>query len=580
MKKNKINLLDYIPAKEKNKFAILLILILIGVAFEALSFAIFIPTLDLIINNNLSYLDMLGIKNFFEYKNLETKNLIVLILPLLVLIFLIKNTYLLFLMWYKNKFFKLINTLNSVKLFTSYLDSDWEEHIKKNSADLIRNIQGEVSKITTTLNAFLELISEALIFFIILSLLFMWNKEIVLMLLILFFFISLFFIKVLKKKINYWASQIQHNESAFFKNIKEAIGSFKEIKILGKQNIFISELNSKLSKGQNFRLRFETIQNAPRFFLEFIAILLISLISVYLIYQEQDLKNVLVTLGIISVALFRILPSSNRIIKNINDIRFGMNSVRVINSEFNLFEMNKDETTHEIAFDKTIKLENISYRYDNNKEDTLKNVNLTIQKNSIIGIIGASGTGKSTLIDIITGLILKREGELIVDDTLIRKNNAKAYQENLGYLPQILYLFDQSIRQNIAIEEKNGDSYNKKNHEIILNIIKKLKLGKIIDDNENGIEQYVGENAIRLSGGEKQRLGIARLLYHNRNILIFDEATSALDNKTEKEIFEIIYSLKGEKTIIISTHSEEMLYGCDKIYQIKNQKLIEIEIHK
>jgi len=194
MKKDKINLLNYIPKNKKNNFVILIFLLLFGVAFETLSFAIFIPIFDLIINNNFSYLDKFGLGGFFDNNNLNTKNLIILIIPLLIFIFLIKNSYLLFLMWYKNKFFKSINTFNSVKLFTNYLDSDWEDHIKKNSADLIRNTQGEVSKITTTLNAILELSSEMIIFFLILCFLFTWNAEIVLMLVALFFLISFFFI--------------------------------------------------------------------------------------------------------------------------------------------------------------------------------------------------------------------------------------------------------------------------------------------------------------------------------------------------------------------------------------------------
>lgn len=574
MKKELISLLDYIPNNKKKGFIVLVFLLLLGVAFEALSFAIFIPILDLIINKNFIYLNKLGIDNFVNIEELKTETLIIFILPLLILIFFIKNSYLLFLMWYKNKFFKLLNTFNSVKLFTHYLESDWEDHIKKNSSELIRNTQGEISKITTTLNALLELCSEILIFILILSFLFAWNSQIVLILLFSFGLISFFFINIMKNRIRYWATQIQINETAFFKNIKEAIGSFKEIKILGKKNLFIKELNSKLTKGQNFRLRFEIIQNAPRFFLEFFAIIIISSLTIYLILINQNINNVLVNLGIISVALFRILPSSNRIIKNINDIRFGLNSVRVINSEFKFFNNQENHAIKKISFNHTIKLSNVSYKYDDNQEFIFKDLNLEIKKYSTIGIIGPSGSGKTTLIDILVGLILKKKGELSVDRVEINRNNIRAYHEFLGYLPQILYLFDNSIRQNIAIDDKDRASFSKENYEKILNILKKLKLDIIL--NGKDIDHNVGENAIKLSGGQKQRLGIARLLYHNKDILIFDEATSALDKKTEKEIFDLIYSFNRKKTIIISTHSIDMLHGCDKIYQIKDEKLIEI----
>jgi len=575
MKTNLIDTFKYVPENKRKQLFIILFLLLIGIGFEGLSFAIFIPALELIINNNIYYIEKFNIDKIFKISELNSKTLISFFLITIVGIFLIKNSYLLFLNWFKNKFFKQIYTFNSTKLFSNYLELNWEEHLKKNSAEIIRNIQNEVQKITITINAFLELLTEILVFFVILFFLVLWNPKIVMFLIILFGAIGFLFIFLFKKRINHWASQIQENESAFFKNIKESIGSIKEIKILGKKNMFIDELNSRIKKAQASRLRFETIQQSPRFFLEFTSVLSISLLTIYFLIQDYEMNEVLVNLGLIAIALFRIMPSTNRIVKNINDIRFGMNSVRIIEKENDLFKKKDENDKVNIRFDNKIELKNIEFSYDESRKKIFNNLNIEIKKNTIIGVVGSSGSGKTTFIDILVGLILNRKGSLKVDGKEIDEKNVKSYQKNFGYIPQNFYLFDNSVRQNIAINEHNSKTTNEMEDKIILEILENLKLNKILS--EKGLDTQVGENAIRLSGGQRQRLGIARILFHNKEILLLDEATNALDKQTEREIFDLIYSLRGRKTIIISTHSVEMLNNCDEVYEIKDSNFIKVK---
>ena len=575
MKTNLIDIFKYVPINKRKQLFIILFLLLIGVLFEGLSFAIFIPALELIINDNFYYIEKLNIDKIFNINELNSKTIISFFLIAIVGIFLIKNSYLLFLNWFKNKFFKKIYTLNSMKLFNNYLELNWEEHLKKNSADIIRNIQSEVKKITTTINAFIELLTEILVFFVILFFLVLWNPEIVMFLIILFGSIGFFFVFIFKKKINYWASQIQQNESAFFKNIKESIGSIKEIKILGKKNMFIDELNSRIKKAQASRLKFETIQQSPRFFLEFTSVLSISLLTTYFLILDYEINEVLVNMGLIAIALFRIMPSTNRILKNINDIRFGMNSVRIIEKEYTFFKKKYKDNKINISFNNKIELKNIEFSYDASEKKIFNNLNIEIKKNSIIGIVGSSGSGKTTFIDILVGLILRRKGSLKIDSIEIDEENVKSYQKKFGYIPQNFYLFDSSIRQNVAIKEYNSKTTDTDEDKIILEILQNLKLNKILS--KKGLDTQVGENAIRLSGGQRQRLGIARILFHNKEILLLDEATNALDKQTEREIFDLIYSFRGKKTIIISTHSVEMLNNCDEVYEIKGSNLNKIK---
>ena len=564
----------YVPDRKKGKLFLLIVLLLVGIIFETLSFAIFIPTLELIINNNLAYLYQLNIGKIFNFKKFETKELISFFLIFICILFFIKNFYLFLIYWFKNKFFKQINTLNAIKLFDNYLELDWEEHLKKNSAEITRNVQSEIQKITITINALLELVTEFLVLFGILFFLILWNIKIVLFLLTFFGIFGFLFVFTFKSRINYWAQQIQNHETAFLKNIKESIGSIKEIKILGKKNLFIDELNIRLLKAQSSRLKYETIQQSPRFFLEFISVIAICSLTIYFLYIDYETNEILVNLGLITIALFRIMPSTNRILKNINEIRFGMNSVRIINNEYKIFNKTPKENINKMNFEKNIELSNINYSYGIGEKNIFTNLNLTIKKNSIIGIVGSSGSGKTTFIDILTGLILKKEGDLKMDGIKIDMANVKSYQKNFGYIPQNFYLFDNSIRQNIAINHNNSKKQSTEKDEIIFEILNKLKLNKILTN--NSLDTQIGENAIRISGGQRQRLGIARILYHNKDTLIFDEATNALDKETEKNIFDFIYSLKRKKTIIISTHSVDMLYGCDEVFEIKNNSLSKI----
>lgn len=573
MRMNLIDTFKFLPKTKRRKLFVILILLLIGIAFEGLSFAIFIPVLELLINNNLFFIEKFNINKILNIENLQTENVIFIFLLIIVCIFFLKNLYLIFLYWFKNKFFKELNSLNSIELFNNYLDLDWEKFIKKNSSEIIRNVQTEIQKITITINAFLELISEILVFLVILFFLLLWNPSIVLFLLFLFFIVGYLFIFIFKKKISFWAKQIQKHEAAFFKNIKEAIGSIKEIKILGKKKIFTDELYSRIIQAQACRLKFETIQQSPRFFFEFTSVLTISLITIYFIVLEYSSSQIIVNLGLIALALFRILPSTNRIVKNFNDIKFGMNSVRLIENEYSLFKNQINIKNEKVSFEKSIELKNINFSYGINEKSIFKNLNLNIKKNSVVGIIGESGSGKTTLIDILTGLILIKDGSLEMDNKKIDINNVKSYQENFGYVPQNFYLFDDTIRQNISIKRKTQNT-DLIEENIMLDIIKKLKLNKIIQN--KGLNTEVGENAVRLSGGQKQRLGIARILFHNKNILVLDESTNALDKETEKEIFDFIYSLKGKKTIIISTHSINMLQNCDQVFEIENKSLKKI----
>lgn len=349
----------------------------------------------------------------------------------------------------------------------------------------------------------------------------------------------------------------------------------KEIKILGKKKMFINELYNRIVKAQTSRLRFETIQQSPRFFLEFTSVLSISFLTIYFLYFDYKMTEILVNLGLITIALFRILPSTNRIVKNVNDIRFGMNSVRIIEKEYKLFSKVKENQEEKVNFENKIELKNIGFSYSNSEHNIFNDLNLTIKKNSITGIYGESGSGKTTLIDILIGLILQKKGSLEIDGQEINRKNVKSYQNKFGYIPQNFYLFDNSIRQNITISDYKESDSSSNEDRFIFEILEKLKLKKIVS--EDGLGTQVGENAIRLSGGQRQRLGIARVLFHNKDILIFDEATNALDKDTEKEIFNFIYSLKGAKTIIISTHNTDMLKNCDQIFEIKNKNLKRIK---
>ncbi len=314
-----------------------------------------------------------------------------------------------------------------------------------------------------------------------------------------------------------------------------------------------------------------TIRQVPRFYLELLSVISLVVFIYLLLLNNQELDSIMITLGVFVGATFRLLPSINRILSSLQNIKYYKSSLDIISFELEGAEKeikNKELDANIIYFNKSLELKDISFCYEENKP-ILDKINLKIDKGDLVGIIGQSGAGKTTLINIIVGLLAKDSGKIFLDDKQLGKANINLWRNKVGYVPQDVYLTDDTIENNIAF----GIEKNKINSKNIENAIEQSQLKTFIDQLPNGKNTIVGERGVQISGGQRQRIGIARALYNDAELLILDEATSALDVETESQFIEAVLNLKGNKTVLIITHRLSTIENCDKIFKIEKGEI-------
>ncbi|MDA9882509.1 ABC transporter ATP-binding protein/permease [Alphaproteobacteria bacterium] len=565
--KNINKILFILSKSQKIKSLHLFILILLGMFFETLGVGMMVPIVTLIIDplTIKSYLSNTFIFEFLD--KLNQTHIIFFGLLFIVLIYLVKTIFLIYLTWFKNQFSYAFLANISHRIFSNYLYKDWLFYIDSNSAKLIRNCNTEctifVNKIFLST---IELIAEFAVLLGILSVLLFIEPLGTSLIFIIFCFFSFLYIYFFKNKTLNFGKIRQKLEFEKLKYLQQGFGALRDIKVINCEDFFINQYNYANKKSADVMAKWSTIQQLPRLALEIVAVLCLVTVVTSLILKNSEINKIIPTLVMFGAASLRLLPSCNRILGAFQNIRYGKVSVDVIFNELQLSSSNqlKDlKINDNIDFKKNIKFENISFSYEKSKAVTLNNINIKIPKGKFIGIIGESGAGKSTLIDIFLGLLKPISGSIKVDNKEIN-TNISSWQKKIGYVPQDIYLIDDTLRQNIAFGiPKNEIDDKRVNHAIKLS-----KLEDFVNSLKDGLNTIFGERGIKLSGGQLQRIGIARALYKNPEILVLDEATSALDNKTESFVIDSVKNLRGIKTIIIITHRITTILNSDYVYKI------------
>ena len=559
--------------KQKKKFYLILFCLFIGMILEAFGIGIILPVLNIIVSPE-SLKQFGWVNNFFVSINLvEERDIIIFSLSLLIGVYFFKSLYLVGLNYYQNRYISNISANISNRLFANYLKQDFMFHNKRNSAELIKMFQVEVGLVTAVLLSAGVLITEIAITIAIISTLFLVEPTGTIFIIIFFLVFGSLFYYFSKNKSSAWGVIREQADKGVSKLIMEGLNGISEVILLGKQSFFTKRLNNYNTTKARISSNQLTLSQIPRYYLEFISIVSLVGFILIMIINEKNITEIIAVGGVFIAATFRVLPSINRIIGSLQQIKYYKSSIDLVSRDLNLIGLAEENQakTSKVIFKNQLKLDNISFTYPTGKTAVFDALDFELNYGEVIGIIGPSGVGKSTLTNLIVGFLYSFGGEFRVDGKQIDTTNLVQWRKQLGYVSQSIYLTDDTIRANIAF----GEEPHEIDDERIERAIKKAQLYTLIQSLPNKLDSIVGERGAQLSGGQQQRIGIARALYHEPKLLILDEATSALDEDTERGVMKAVEGLKGEMTILIITHRISTLACCDKIYKVHQGKLKE-----
>jgi ATP-binding cassette, subfamily B, bacterial PglK len=545
----------------KRKLFLLVLFSIFVSIIETIGISAIMPFLDMaidfdVIQTNKYY------KWFFDFFGFKKEVDFAIFFGLIVFVFYIfRGVISLLYSYVTTHFSQYIYAKTTRKLFSTYLKMPYQVFSSKNSSFLTKAIITESSLISSVVNATLLMISEffVIVFLYILMLVASWEVTLVFTIIL---FIKIYFLtQIISKKIKAVGVIRATIQAQFYEIINRVFGNFKHIKLQDREKL--KQLNIKFRNLVNKYTSANTangfLSSFPRVFLETSGFGLIVLLLVFLLYKNQtNILHVVPTLSFFVLALYRLLPSVNRIVSGYNTLMYYHKSIDIVDEELKTPQENLGREL--IEFNQYIELKNTKFSYKENL--VLENINLIINKGEKIAFVGKSGSGKSTLVDLIIGLHQSNQGSILIDNVELNKTNLQDWRSQIGYIPQQVYLFDGTVAQNVCFGREMDEKLLEK-------VLKQANIF-IFLQTKQGVETLVGEGGIQLSGGQNQRIAIARALYGQPEVLVLDEATSALDSETEERIMSEIYKISKDKTLIIIAHRLSTLKGCDRVYQLKN----------
>ena len=575
------SILSLITKKEKINLFFLFLSMFTLALFEMAGIASIMPFMAMVADPN-TFMNTKIVKQIYVFFNFTSEYKFLYFLGIFVLLLLVLSNFLrgitnwLMLKFSNNLYFKI-----AYRLLEKYLSEPYVFFLNRNTSEMGKNVLEEVrNAVAGVIGPCLQVISSFLLSLFILALLLVIDPLIACSIAFILggsYFIIYSFVR--KKLLTIGEGQVYEN-SKKFKIASEALNGIKELKILGNEKYYLEQFAIHASRHAEYNTTAGVISQVPRYGLEVVAFGGILLIVLYFLGSEQNVGNMIPLLALYAFSGYKLLPALQQIFASVTTIRYNIAAINVIdqdmknrcnnctdkNSLFNLYDDN-------FIFSKNnIELKNITFFYPGKSCPALDNVSLSIKEKSIVGFVGATGSGKTTIVDCILGLLSPSIGSIVIDNTVLSSDIIKKWQRNIGYVSQQIFLSDDTILRNIALglQDSNIDKNS---------VIRAAQLANLHDFIEKELpESYqtvIGDRGVRLSGGQRQRIGIARALYRDPAVLILDEATSALDGVTEEAVMEAIQSLTRKKTIIIIAHRLTTLQDCDVIYHLKNGKIVE-----
>jgi ABC-type multidrug transport system fused ATPase/permease subunit len=555
--------------KELKRLYLLSFLLFVSVIIEVASLGLLFPTIELVLNsgkvsNNFIF-------SFFHFFNISNVNQIkIALIILIIFLFLFKTVFMVIITFFQSRFLSKQKANLSIRLFTLYLKQNYIFHLNSNSSLLFKNIHTETWHVNMYIAALIQIIVESSLVISVFLILIVIEPLGTIFISILLGLSSFLFFNKFKNRLGDWGEKSVYLNETISKLTLESYGGIRELILYNKLNSVKKRYESVINSREEIEVKHQVMSQLPRFFIELIGIISIMALALIMLLQSKTSINIISVASVFVAGTFRMMPSFNRIITSLQNLRFFRESLNLVYTEF--INLNNDFMINEcedFSFKNKINFKDVCFGY-NNKKTIFEKINISINYGKTIGIIGESGAGKSTFVSLLTGLIQPSKGEIFIDDFHV-KSNVHNWQNLVGYVPQSIFLLDDSILKNITLESDQ----KKIDFDRVDQCINDSQLKEFVNSLPNKLNTVVGEKGSLISGGQLQRIGIARALYSNPSILILDEASSALDSKTEKKLMDLVYDELSHLTKIIISHNPKNLLRCDLVYEIKNGDISE-----
>ncbi len=582
--------------KQKMQFVGLGILILIGGILETLGVSMMVPIVQgimepqaLLENDivrkavNLLHIDMSGL-----WQEGTADHLILLLLGTLIVLYIVKNSYLLFQTYVQNTFVTRNRNRMISRVMREFLNRPYEEYLGADIPTVFRLTDSDIPNAFQLILVLIQMITEVVVSAFLCIVLVIVSPMMTFFIVVIFLGMTLLLSKILKPRLNAIGRKNQEIQSRIAKWRIQSIYGLKDVKVLNREEFFVRNYYESGSIGANVARNYAVLNNLPRLLIEMIFIVsMLGFIMIYLL-NGGELAVLIPQLTAFAVAAVRIMPSANRINTYISEIAYSQPCLdylyenlnesmkQDVNGSVTGYDGKAAETPKQKAVlqDKIV-LDHITFAYPGTEKHIFADAHMEVKKGQSVGIMGPSGAGKSTIVDILLGLLHVQSGTITCDGRNIF-DNYEAWLAQIGYIPQSIYLVDESIRDNIAF----GIDQDRIDDKRIWEVLEEAQLKEFVEELPEGLDTTIGDRGVRISGGQRQRLGIARALYHDPEILVFDEATSALDNDTEKAVMDAVNSFHGKKTMVIIAHRLNTIAKCDVIYKVENEKIIRTSLEQ
>ncbi len=568
--------------RQKISLLLLGVMIFIGGLLETLGVGAMIPVVNALLAPDALQETINGyepLRRLCEALRIETvRQLTMALLFGMMAIYVVKNLYILFLTYKQNAFITQNRNKMISRVMAEFLNRPYEKYLGADIPTVFRITDSDIPQTFSLILAMLQLASEVVVSVLIFMVMLFSNVTLTLFVIAVFGVMTLFIVKVFKPRLNKIGAKNQAIQSRIAKWRIQATYGLKDVKVLNREEFFVRNYYETGRVGADVARNYAVLNNTPRLMIE--TVFIVSMLAFMAVYLSGggDITAFATNIAAFAVAAVRVLPSVNRINTYITEIAYTQPSLDFVYE--NLQEgMKTDEMlakrraqsqSEKLKLEDKIELDHISFHYPDSDKAIFKDAHMIVPKGKSVGIIGASGAGKSTIVDVLLGLLHAQEGQITCDGVDIFKNY-ESWLAQVGYIPQSIYLIDESIRDNIAF----GIDADRIDDTRIWEVLKEAQLKEFVEELPEGLDTTIGDRGVRLSGGQRQRIGIARALYNDPEILVFDEATSALDNDTESAVMEAVNSFHGRKTMIIIAHRLNTIEKCDIVYKVENARLVE-----